>query len=470
MSKQDPKDVDLADAVVAERRGFSVVWLIPLVAALVAATIAYQAISERGAKVVVVFESAEGLTAGKSVVKLREVDIGTVDLIRLRDLEHVEVHLSLDKASNPYVTKSAAWWVVRPRFGHGQITGLQTLLSGAYLTFQPGKEGDASQREFVGLENPPNLELPGVRVVLHAQSLAGIDVGSPVFFRDIRVGDVLKYKLADDGKTVDVEAVIEPAYASRVTSKSRFWNAGGVEVTIGADGLDVKTESLRSILLGGVAFDSPGGGSAAKRGDAFWLHRSYADAHVTQQTYGGLGLVLEAGALAGVSPGDTVYYREFPVGAVVSNELSSDGTRVRIRINVEKRYAALVRSNSVFWNASGVSAKLGLTGIHIHAESLKSLLAGGIAFATPPKPGQTVSEGSVFKLHAEAKDDWYKWETDLDAEKEADATEQKDDSGGFFHHEDKTAEQAKADDPTPEPTTPKEEKRGFFKRVFSRDK
>jgi paraquat-inducible protein B len=281
----------IAEAVVAKRRGLSIVWLIPIVALLVAGGMAYRAIQERGPKVVVVFESGEGLNAGKSVVKYREVDIGTVDLIRIRDLDHVEVHLSLDKSAAPYITENTRWWVVRPRIGSSGISGLGTLVSGDYVTFEPGKGGGAAKREFVGLENPPRAEIAGLPIVLHTSSLGGLEVSSPLFFRDVKVGQVTGFELSKDGATVNVHAVIETAYAEKVKSTSRFWNAGGVEISVGAVGLDVKTESLKAILIGGVAFDSPGDGDPAKSGDAFWLHSSYADSHKTSQTYGGLSSI-----------------------------------------------------------------------------------------------------------------------------------------------------------------------------------
>lgn len=319
MSEKGPEKDGTSEAIVERRRrGISPIWVIPIVAALVAATLAYEAIQSRGLKVIVVFESAEGLVAGKSKVKYRQVEIGTVDLVRIRDLEHVEVHCSLDQRARSHLTESARWWVVRPRVGRGGISGLGTLLTGAYLTFQPGKEGDKKQREFVGLEEPP-LETPV-----------------------------------------------------------------------------------------------------------------------------GLTLMLETGSLGGVALGDPIYYRGLTVGSVLSHALSKDGSKVRIRVNVEPLYAHLVRSNSVFWNAGGITADLGLRGLHVHAESLSALVAGGVAFATPPKPGHAVSGGSVFRLHPEPKDDWTKWETDF-ASKDGDEPE-KHGLGRFFHHEGKSQEQAQQDD------------------------
>jgi paraquat-inducible protein B len=459
---------DVPDAVVERSRGFSPIWLIPIVVAIVAGSLAYRAIQEQGEKVVLLFESAEGLEAGKSTIKYRDVEIGTVDLIQFRDVSQVEVHVSISKRAAKAAVEDTLWWVVRPRFGGGGISGLSTIVSGAYVTIQPGKPGGKKKREFLGLEEPPipERDLPGIQLVLHSDQLGGVEAGSSIFFRNLDVGDVLQHSLGEDGKMVEIKIVIREKYAPLVKSTSSFWNAGGVDVKVGASGLEVKTESLQSILTGGVAFDSPAVGATAKAGDAFWLHGSQSDVEKTRLTHGGLGLVLETGALGGVALGNPVYYREVPVGSVVSHELSKDGSQVRIKVNVDRQYASLVRHNSVFWNASGISADLGLTGLHVHAESLKSLLTGGVAFATPPKPGHTVSEGSVFRLHPEAKKKWLEWQTDFEPS-QGDPPEKHSAIGRFFHHEKKTEKEAKKDDPTPEPSED-EHKHGFLHKLFHR--
>lgn len=456
-----------AEPVVVEgRKGLSPIWLIPVVALIVAAGLAYRTVEERGPKVVIVFESAGGLVAGKSKVKYRDVEVGTVDLVRIRDIKHVEVECSLDKGTSDFLTEGAKWWVVRPRVGHGAISGLGTIISGTYVTFEPGPKGAARRHEFVGLGNPPlpAADAPGLPIVLHAESLGGLDLGSPIFFRDLHVGDVRGFGLSEDGRTVDVRALIYKPYQDRLRSNSRFWNAGGFEVSVGSGGLHLKTETLSSILAGGIAFDSPGGGEPVKAGVTFWLHGSEAAAHEAATSYGGLGLVLETPALGGVSAGNPVYYRELPVGAVVSHELSKDGKYVRVRVNIEQRYAFLVRDNSVFWNASGISADFGIHGLELHAESLKALLSGGVSFATPPRPGHRVSEGSVFALHHQAKKEWLAWDTDFEAKPGAEPAKEGIVSR-FFHHEGKTEEQAKQDDPTPEPT-PEEHKHHFLKGLL----
>jgi len=239
MTESGPTDGDAREApeVVVERgRGISPIWLIPIVALIVAGYLAYEAIQERGPQVVILFESAEGLEAGKSKVKYREVEIGTVDLVRLHDPKHVEVHCSLDKAATPYLTESAKFWVVRPRVGSGGVSGLGTIISGAYLTLAAGKTDDPSKRLFTGLETPPlpAEDVPGLRLLLHTDRLGGLDTGDPIFFRDIHVGEISGWKLAEDGRTVEVRLVIGQSHAHLVRSNSRFWDAGGVELSLGS--------------------------------------------------------------------------------------------------------------------------------------------------------------------------------------------------------------------------------------------
>jgi paraquat-inducible protein B len=299
--------------------------------------------------------------------------------------------------------------------------------------------------------------------VLHTDSLGSLGPGDPIYFRHIQAGTIEKSQLSEDAKRIDLDAFIDPAYSHLVQNNSHFWNAGGLELRVGGAGLDVKTASLASMLAGGISFDSPAGGKPAEAGASFWLHASYADIKATAMRYGGLGVILEAPALGGIKDGDYVYYREMPVGSVVSHELASDRDTVRVRVNILRRYASLVRTNTVFWNASGISANLGLTGLHIHAESLQALLSGGVAFATPGGRGERVKDGSVFKLHPEVKDKWLDWKPGAEPEKE----------GGegrisrFFHHRDKSEEEATAER-TPDAPKEHEEKHGFLRGLLHR--
>jgi paraquat-inducible protein B len=476
-------DDAVPDVVVHSGRGVSLIWIIPIVAVAVGGYLAWNAIQNAGEKIVIEMATAEWLESDKTKIKYRSVTVGTVDDI-IVSREGVELHCSLEQKTALGLTKGAKFWVVHPRIGGGEVTGLGTLLSGAYISMEPGPHDGKKVKRFVGLEDPPlrSAADPGLRLVLHAETLYSLGPSSPIYFRETRVGSIERHKLADDGGTVLLETFIEPEFADRVKADSRFWNVGGIEVNVGPDQLEVQTESLAAMLSGGVAFDSPGGENSkpAAAGDTFWLHSSHGDLAVYPFRYGGLRVFVEGEQLGSLKKGSLVYYREVPVGSIIDVALATDSRAIRTELNIMPGYAPLVRTSTKFWNASGISADLGLTGLHVRTESLQALLGGGIAFATPPKLGAPAAAGSVFRLHPEGKDAWLSWspliwrgdasKAPADAAKHADA---KPDSphgvARFFHHKGKEESEAADDSDKPVKVAIEEKKHGFFHDLFHRD-
>ncbi|MBW2415110.1 MAG: MCE family protein [Deltaproteobacteria bacterium] len=472
---------DIPEVEVKERRGPSLIWIIPLVAVLVGALLVYRTLSEKGPTVTIRFETADWLETGKTKIKFRSLQMGEVTDIEIgKDLGSVVVHAELKKGVAPHLREGAQFWVVKPRVGAGGVSGLGAIMSGAWINFDPpAGTGGKPVRDFVGLEEPPppSDDQPGLRLVVHADALLSLDSGSPVYYREIQVGSVYANKLSKDGRKVDLNLFIEPEFAEFVRVDSRFWSVGGISVSGSITDLDVQMESLDALIRGGIAFDAPRGerSKAAEGGREFWLHRSKADVKESSLRYGGLRLILESDALGSLSAGDLVYYREIPVGAVVSHEMSRDSRTVRVRLNVQNRYAKLVRSNSVFWNASGISAHLGLHGLEIETESLQALLAGGVAFATPDRPGARVKEGSVFRLHSEHEDAWLEWSPLIwrgppgtEPKGAAAAKDKEGPIARFFHHGGSTEEQAGGHgEHQPDASQGRaDEKHGFFHRLF----
>lgn len=476
--------IEAPEPIVEKARGISLIWVIPIVAIIVGAVIGVDAIRNRGVQVVITLPTAEWLDAGKTKIRYLNVEVGSVDAIAINDERGgVELHCTLHKDGVKYLTDGAKFWLVYPRVGAGGISGLGTLVSGAYVAMQLGPIDGKPQRRFEGLDTPPLQSdyLPGLTVKLHAEKLNSLDVGSPIFYRDIEVGRVERHTLAKDGSGVELSLFFPQADSHLVRADSRFWNAGGIHISGSLANLQVETESLDSIIAGGIAFDSPGGEKSdpAKKDSTFWLHSTRADIEAYPLRYGGLRIFVEAPELGSIQIDDLVYYREIPIGAVISNELINDSKHVRVGLNIEKRYATLVRSNSVFWNASGISATLGLKGLEVHTGSLASILKGGIAFATPKSPGHLVKAGSVFQMHGEVKDEWLDWSPMIwrgppgEAPPESSA---KSDDGAesriakFFHHESKDEEESKkAGEPNKDPKQDgaQEEKRhGFFHDLF----
>ena len=252
-------DVPEAVAVPKRRFGFQWVWLLPLVAAMIGAWFAVHAVLADGPTITIQFKTAEGLEAGRTRIKYKEVDVGVVKSITLsKDRTTVLVKADMSKPAEDLLVEDTRFWVVRARIAGGTVSGISTLLSGSYIGMDPGKSKE-EQREFVGLETPPAITtgLTGKQFVLRAGDIGSIDIGSPVYYRRLQAGRVIAYELDTEGPGVIVKVFVNAPYDRYVTSNARFWHASGIDVVIDASGLKFNTESLTSILVGGVAFQAP---------------------------------------------------------------------------------------------------------------------------------------------------------------------------------------------------------------------
>ncbi|MCX7514676.1 intermembrane transport protein PqiB [Frateuria sp. STR12] len=258
---QAPRD-DLPEPVVRKHRfSLSLIWLVPVLAALVGLSLVVHAWLQAGPDISITFQTAEGLEAGKTTVKYKNVVIGKVTGLELSDdRERVRVKVALNKSADGFATKGTRYWVVRPRIGLGGVSGVDTLLSGAFIGADVG-DSKEEQYEFTGLEMPPAVlnGAPGKSFQLHTDDLGSLDIGSPVYYRRIQVGRVVSYTLDKDGKGVSLRIFVDGPNDRFVTRDTRFWNASGVDVSLGANGLKLNTQSLATVIAGGVAFAEPKG-------------------------------------------------------------------------------------------------------------------------------------------------------------------------------------------------------------------
>lgn len=270
----------LPEAVLARqnRLRLSLVWIVPIVAVIVGVVLVVRSLVQAGPEITIEFRSADGIEPGRTEVRFKEVVVGRVKKVRLGpDRRTVLVTASLDKGVASIAVEDTRFWVVRPRINTGGVTGLGTLLSGTYIGVDAG-ESQESRNEFVGLDVPPLVLRgePGRSFVLQAEDLGSLDFGAPVYHRRVRVGRVVGYTLSDDGKTIDVRVFIESPFEHLVTNRTRFWEASGFDVTVSSSGLNLNTQSLLSMLAGGLAFGTrPGAnnpGEAAESGHRFRLH------------------------------------------------------------------------------------------------------------------------------------------------------------------------------------------------------
>ena len=241
------------------RFSISLVWIVPIVAVLVGISLVVHNLMQEGPTIIVNFKTGSGLTANKTEVKYRNVVIGQVTGVELSgDQKSVDATIKLAKQAQTFTREDSQFWVVRPRIGAGGVSGIDTLLSGDYIGADIGQSNSHS-KHFKGLENPPPITYgePGKRFMLHAPDLGSLDIGSPVYYRKIPVGQVVTYALNPEGKGVDIEVFIHSPNDAFVTENTLFWNASGIDINVGANGFAVKTESLSTLLVGGIAFRAP---------------------------------------------------------------------------------------------------------------------------------------------------------------------------------------------------------------------
>lgn len=502
-------------AQVRERRRLAPVWLLPFIALLIICWLVWQSVSQAGIKISVRFENGRGIAAGKTEVVHNGVAIGKVRTVEpSEDFHAVDVQIEMNRRFEKLLTEQSAFWLVKPQVSFAGVSGLDTLVSGNYIAFNPGREG-SKQRQFVALnEPPPRTEAQtGLNLTLRADEMSSVADGSPVYYRKLKVGEVTGYELAETGDHVNINIYIKQQFAGLIYENTRFWNASGVDVSGSLTNLKVRTESLISIIQGGISFYTPRweenmpnasngeefilyrdydaaeagipitiefpvdvalGNSflpirflgfevgrvksvdvsddlsrmvveatvrpeakkALVKGTRFWLveprldfqgvsgldallggryiamdfNKKDIDRGEKQSVFKGLShrppappsapglhLKLEADALAGITVGSPVLFRNVKVGSVQSYQLEDSGVMVRALVKPE--YQHLINESSRFWNISGVSIEGDLNGFKITTGTLNSLVSGGIAFDTPDPDAKKVKNNFFFPLH-----------------------------------------------------------------------
>jgi paraquat-inducible protein B len=322
------------------KKNLSLIWIVPLIAALIGGWLIYKALSEKGPEVTIRFKTAEGIEAGKTRIRYKDVEVGLVTRLSLSpDLMWVMVQAQFVKGAESYLTENTRFWVVRPRVAAFGVSGLSTLFSGAYIDLDPGKPGKTS-REFNGLEEPPIVTTvdPGRVFVLNADRKGSIEIGSPVYYRQIMVGKVIAYHLADDGSHITFRIFINSPFDQYVHRNSRFWNASGLNVRLDAQGIGIQTESWMSLMVGGITFDVLDTfeplQDTAEENSVFDLHPSREAAlkksYIDKTRY----MLYFSGSVRGLSPGAPVEFRGIPIGEVVDLRMEYDADQKTFEIPV----------------------------------------------------------------------------------------------------------------------------------------
>ncbi|MGB3095777.1 MAG: MlaD family protein [Candidatus Deferrimicrobiaceae bacterium] len=327
--RSNPAEGEAPTAEVRTKRSFSIVWVIPLVALLIGGWLAYKAWSEKGPTITITFETAEGLEAGKTKIKYKDVEVGEVtEIVLNKDLSGVQLTVEMHKGSETHLNDQTRFWVVRAQIGAGQVSGLGTLFSGAYIGIDPGKEGK-TKKHFKGLEVPPVLTagLPGRHFTLRAQNLGSLDIGTPVFYRRVKVGKVVSYALDVEQDNLKVGVFIHAPFHEKVAQETRFFNASGVDVSLDASGLRIDTESMVSIIIGGIAFENFVTMHASEQAPEDFEFRLYTDResskrkeYMTKKHF----LLYFEDDVGGLSSGAPVNLQGIKIGRVVDFSLQFD--------------------------------------------------------------------------------------------------------------------------------------------------
>jgi paraquat-inducible protein B len=321
-----PSEQDLPTPAIKNRRWIPrLVWVVPIAAAVIGISLLIRNWENAGPRITISFLSGEGVQVGKTLIKYRDVTVGRVSAVVLsEDHQTVLVTADMSKDAENLLKADTQFWIVRPRIGVGSVSGLDTLLSGVYIGM---KTGAATLRElkFAGLENPPALSHGprGRELQLHAARAGSLAIGAPVYFRQFQVGRVIDENLLPDGST-RVSVFVDAPYDGFVKPVTRFWNASGIDVRLGADGLKVQTESLAAVLAGGVAFDDgptevvPA--AVGTQGD-FTLYKSETEAMAPPDGDPHYVRMHFAQALRGLDVGAPVEFVGVNIGSVVAVDL-----------------------------------------------------------------------------------------------------------------------------------------------------
>ncbi len=309
------------EVIVSDKRKLPLVWIVPLVALLLGIYMVIQHYLTQGPEITITYSTANGIEAGKTKIKSLNVEVGVVEDVELNsDLKSVTLHARIANDQKHLLREDSKFWVVRPRIGRTGVSGLGTLLSGAFIELNPGI-GQPGKRAFKGLEEPPVTapDTPGIHLNLLSEEAGSVSMGDPVLYRGYEVGNVESTKLDAKDHKLHVRIFINSPFDSLVSSNTRFWNASGISLDASARGVQLKTGSLESILIGGIAFDLPNGsapGMPAKKDDEFKLYPDEISIHENPYKHFVEFLLLFESSVRGLERGAPVTYRGIRVGTV----------------------------------------------------------------------------------------------------------------------------------------------------------
>ncbi|MGL6314927.1 MlaD family protein [Vibrio sp. WXL103] len=359
---------------VRKNRGISPLWLLPILTLVLAGWLVFKAVHDAGQRIQVQFSDAQGLVAGRTMVRYQGLEVGVVRDINLSDdLETIYADVDIYPQAAKLLTDTTRFWLVKPQASLSGISGLDALVSGNYIAIQPGEAGGEPQTTFRALDIPPTDQgaHEGLNIVLKARDLGGISVGSQIVYRKIPIGEVYNFHLDESTKNVMINASINPEYRNIITDQSRFWNVSGIGASIGFEGVDMRLESVSALINGAIAVDSPDGGQAVENNREF---RLYKDVKTAGR---GIPIQITLPDDHNISPnGTNILYRGIEVGQITNVELSRDRAQIIARAAIQPVFVDMLTDQTQFVLQE---AKLSLSGV----ENLSNLVTGNFLTIEP---------------------------------------------------------------------------------------
>jgi paraquat-inducible protein B len=369
-----------ATANIKPTKAISAIWIIPVVALLIGAWMVYDHISNQGVLINIEFNTAEGLEINKTQIKIKNVVIGKVTDIQLNDdSEKISVGARINNKQSSLLLENSQFWVVKPRIGNQGVSGLDTLLSGAYIEFSPGKNGQ-EQNQFIGLESPPVTPVgtPGLHITLDNKGDKSFQVGDPILFRGITTGKIEHTFFNAEERIVYYNVFIESPYDKLITNNTRFWQVNGVEVDLSADGIRIETGTVQTLLSGGISFDIPAGqpvGEPVTDRQYFTILPNKDAINENDYNHSIKYMLLFSDSIRGLKPGAPVEFRGVKVGQVLRTDMAyqdlgnllDENTLIPIMISIEPARLGLTdepvsveqtRKNLDQWLQDGLQAEL----------------------------------------------------------------------------------------------------------------
>ena len=345
-----------AQVNIRKSSSFSMVWFIPILALVLGAWLVYKNEHEKGPLITITFDTATGIEAGKTKIKFKDVALGIVETIDIKDdFSGVIVSARMNKETAPYLNENTKFWIVKPRVGLEGVSGLTTLISGSYIGIDSSEDGKPTE-SFIGLENPPPREntVAGSSINLQADNPGSLNKGSPVYFKQFRVGQIDSIELSQDFSYVDIKAFIEAPYNQLINQYSNFWNVSGISAELSANGISVQLQSIESLISGGIAFNSPIVRDNVDFDAADVVFRLYDNKQsVGQITYANKEFyILNFNqSIRGLNVGAPVDYRGIEIGQVVSIDIQYDEDKdevyIPVLVEIEPERTGIKRKDSV---------------------------------------------------------------------------------------------------------------------------